>query len=983
MATINSGNSTTLYSTTQTTTSVNTPSNVPAPRVNDTNFTTLYSNTSASATGGGTSGNLLVSGNLRVLGTSDLEGAVTIGNSYVLPTSDGTYNQVIVTDGNGNLTFQNVEAIDNIPDGTAKGQVLYWDGSQWLANSTLTFDATANRLRLVNNVSGGATALDLLKQYTGTLADGSNVSQLFGFYDGGTLSSVNPRYNHRLRSEYDTTSNPIFRVEADPVGNFVFGSTTTYTTLRVDNDYLGINGSELTLLLNVTGTPTQNATIRVNRGSQTDATITWDEANEERWESNYDFLATGLQGGNVQIAMNGTGDDNTIYIGGNDLQINTDGSHVIQSNSPFLTTAQSISINSDSTAADSYLYLKGTSVAIKYNNTTNYIEMPRTAIDNILIDDNTISTVSGTLNLAAANSAINIENNLYVDGIYEQYGEYIKINVDSTAADSYLYMKGTSQYLKWDNSNNFFNLNADVFGSASIIANTYLATNGNTIFFNNDDVSAADSYLSVKRGASPDVSIRWNQATSRWQFTNDGTTYYDMAVSIDDLTDVVITPPVAAGQFLVQDGTNWVNSSVATWTSNTYRSVFQGKNGINGRGQTGAAVLNNTGAVNFDSGDGSGLLVGVDSDGQSLVYMGSLSTTYVNGGNHQVRLATSTNNFASDQATSITGGNTLVFPTAHGFSVGDRLGYAGKTQNGLTFDTYYYVIATGFTTTQCQVSLTQGGSAVALTNGTGLSLWFFNGQDRVFGASSTEATIAGSNLILNATNTGIAFTGTAGLEIERGTSGTNATLYWNESNNRWEVSTDLSAPQASIGNIDISRTTGQIDTNGGVNLILDSDGGTVLINDNLNVDSGTLYVDATNNYVGVNDATPSYPLDVNGIINTNASVQCDFVTIDGQATLDSNTTTTTSTATVPLNATARNAMTGLINIIQGSNVHCVNYTAVRVDSTTALLTTYAEMYNTSALANFSADVSGGLLRLLVTPTSATSTIFSAVRTSLT
>jgi hypothetical protein len=48
-----------------------------------------------------------------------------------------------------------------------------------------------------------------------------------------------------------------------------------------------------------------------------------------------------------------------------------------------------------------------------------------------------------------------------------------------------------------------------------------------------------------------------------------------------------------------------------------------------------------------------------------------------------------------------------------------------------------------------------------------------------------------------------------------------------------------------------------------------------------------------------------------------------------------------------------------------------------------MITTYAEMYNTSALANFTADVSGGLLRLLVTPTSATSTVFSAVRTSLT
>lgn len=42
----------------------------------------------------------------------------------------------------------------------------------------------------------------------------------------------------------------------------------------------------------------------------------------------------------------------------------------------------------------------------------------------------------------------------------------------------------------------------------------------------------------------------------------------------------------------------------------------------------------------------------------------------------------------------------------------------------MTNGTTYYVIATGLTATECQVSLTSGGAAVALTNGTGLSLDF-------------------------------------------------------------------------------------------------------------------------------------------------------------------------------------------------------------------------------------------------------------------
>jgi hypothetical protein len=120
----------------------------------------------------------------------------------------------------------------------------------------------------------------------------------------------------------------------------------------------------------------------------------------------------------------------------------------------------------------------------------------------------------------------------------------------------------------------------------------------------------------------------------------------------------------------------------------------------------------------------------------------------------------------------------------------------------------------------------------------------------------------------------------------------------------------------------------------------------------------------------------------NVIDATTAAINAATLTVDGRSSVDSFTITTTSTATVALIGTGRNAMTGLINIVQGANVHCVNFTAVRVNVTTALLTTFAEMYNTSSLATFTADVSGGDVRVLVTPASATSTIFNAVRTSL-
>jgi hypothetical protein len=41
-----------------------------------------------------------------------------------------------------------------------------------------------------------------------------------------------------------------------------------------------------------------------------------------------------------------------------------------------------------------------------------------------------------------------------------------------------------------------------------------------------------DAFLKVERGTT-DVAVKWNEATDRWQFTNDGTTYYNIPISTE------------------------------------------------------------------------------------------------------------------------------------------------------------------------------------------------------------------------------------------------------------------------------------------------------------------------------------------------------------------------------------------------------------------------------------------------------------------
>ena len=58
-------------------------------------------------------------------------------------------------------------------------------------------------------------------------------------------------------------------------------------------------------------------------------------------------------------------------------------------------------------------------------------------------------------------------------------------------------------------------------------------TPDSTFLFNQDQVGVPgdDISLEVERGSSPNVNIRWNESTEKWEFTNDGTTYADIGAA--------------------------------------------------------------------------------------------------------------------------------------------------------------------------------------------------------------------------------------------------------------------------------------------------------------------------------------------------------------------------------------------------------------------------------------------------------------------
>ncbi len=137
----------------------------------------------------------------------------------------------------------------------------------------------------------------------------------------------------------------------------------------------------------------------------------------------------------------------------------------------------------------------------------------------------------------------------------------------------------------------------------------------------------------------------------------------------------------------------------------------------------------------------------------------------------------------------------------------------------------------------------------------------------------------------------------------------------------------------------------------------------------LNVDGGTLYVDSTNNYVGVGTVEPRAKLQIVdvGIHTANLTT----TTTTANQVVDSWSTSVFRTAkyTVQIHDTTN-------NYYQASEILVIH------DGVTPYLTEYAIVYSNSVLAAFDSDVSGGNVRLLVTPTSANSDI-TVVRHTLT
>jgi hypothetical protein len=245
--------------------------------------------------------------------------------------------------------------------------------------------------------------------------------------------------------------------------------------------------------------------------------------------------------------------------------------------------------------------------------------------------------------------------------------------------------------------------------------------------------------------------------------------------------------------------------------------------------------------------------------------------------------------------------------------------------------------------------------------------------------------VNGTTLTLDANNAGAGVNST--IAANRGSSGADATLVWDESTGFWTFNNNVYGSDQIVGG-------NSIGTNGNNIYFNNEDGGTGATS-NLTVKRGTendvtlrwfespissVYdrwqttTDGTN-YINI----PDQALDIL------SSVKFEKITSYNISDIDCN---SFYASVGPIQETVitstRKVMKCLVHISQGNAVHCVEALVLGTSSTTAMLTTYGEMYDTGPLATFAADCSSGSIRLRATPTNNSgSMLFSAVITSLT
>ena len=212
-------------------------------------------------------------------------GQVKFGDSYTFPLIDGTGNQVLTSDGSGNVTFETIDYANiantptNVTDFT--NDANYIDLTDLSATGSLSYDNTTGVFSYTERTDGEIRGLF---SGTGDITYNNSTGEISfnnstGYITDPGVASVTGTANEIVVS--GSTGAVQIGLANDVViqGNLTVKGTTT----TVESNTVSLGDNILVLNNDVTGAPSENAGLEIERGTELNVSMRWNETSD-RWE---------------------------------------------------------------------------------------------------------------------------------------------------------------------------------------------------------------------------------------------------------------------------------------------------------------------------------------------------------------------------------------------------------------------------------------------------------------------------------------------------------------------------------------------------------------------------------------------------------------------------------------------------------------------------------------------------------------------------